>query len=227
VKQVDLRDDSVVDELYELQRDTGRVKVCSKRDAREKQDVVSVEGGVLFDSETTQLDELVVLIDRTVQAAYRIHEGLFFSRSPRERKTFRWESVPVDLGDRIDELIRSDGLPWKREGTIVTVALGQSGREQKVEIRRYDSLYVFRSIVVPSHYVTRTDKGWRNLARRAWRKNALKDLITFAFDEKDHLIGRIEQPVATLDHQELELYIEILAKECDRFEYILTGGDQQ
>jgi len=35
----------------------------------------------------------------------------------------------------------------------------------------------------------------------------------------------IAQPVATLDHQELKLYIDTVAKECDRFEYILTGSD--
>ena len=43
----------------------------------------------------------------------------------------------------------------------------------------------------------------------------------------NRLLGRIEQPVATLDHEELELYVEILAKECDRFEYVLTGGDEE
>jgi hypothetical protein len=42
----------------------------------------------------------------------------------------------------------------------------------------------------------------------------------------DHPIGVIEQPVATLDHEELVLYIETLARECDRFEYKLTGSDE-
>ena len=81
------------------------------------------------------------------------------------------------------------------------------------------------STVVGRDFVTADDDAWRALAYRAWRKNALKDLVTFAFDSDDQLIGLIEQPVTTLDHEELQLYVETLAKECDRFEYVLTGRD--
>ena len=34
-------------------------------------------------------------------------------------------------------------------------------------------------------------------------------------------------PAATCDHEDVHLYIETLAKECDRFEYVLTGGDKE
>lgn len=64
-------------------------------------------------------------------------------------------------------------------------------------------------------------------ARSAGRiHNAFNELVTFAFDENDKLIGLVEQPVATLDDGELALYIETVAEECDRFdrfEYVLTG----
>jgi len=53
----------------------------------------------------------------------------------------------------------------------------------------------------------------------------MKDLVSFAFDDKNNLVGIIKQPALTLDHDELKLYIETLARECDRFEYILTGKD--
>ena len=162
VGQVDLRDDALVDTLYDLQRDTGRVKVCCKRDARDKQDVVSVEGGILFDAATTQLDELAVLVERTVRAAYRINAGLLVSSPHVNPVEFRWESLPTDLEERIDQLIRQRGLAWQREGAVVTVDLGMSGRTQRVEIRRHDSLYVFRSVVVGAEYVTRRVKAWRN-----------------------------------------------------------------
>jgi hypothetical protein len=36
-----------------------------------------------------------------------------------------------------------------------------------------------------------------------------------------------EVPASTLDRDELDLYIETLAKECDRFEYALTGEDAE
>ena len=47
--------------------------------------------------------------------------------------------------------------------------------------------------------------------------------MTFAFDDADRLVGLVEVPAATLDDEEFDLYVETLAKECDRFEYALTG----
>ena len=78
---------------------------------------------------------------------------------------------------------------------------------------------MFRSSVLPPKQVTTSDRAWRDLAYRAWRRNAAKELVTFSFDEQDSLIGVIEVPAATLDREELQLYVETLAKECDRFEY--------
>ena len=85
-------------------------------------------------------------------------------------------------------------------------------------------MYIFYSVVVRADYF-RNAQLRRDVAYRAWRKNALKDLVGFAFDERRQLVGTIEQPVETLDHEELQLYIDVLAKECDRFEYVLTGRD--
>ena len=80
---------------------------------------------------------------------------------------------------------------------------------------------------LPASDVTRNKDHWRRIAYRTWRRNASKPLVTFAFDDDDRLIGQIEVPAATLDHEELDLYIETLARECDRFEYVLTGADAQ
>ncbi len=84
---------------------------------------------------------------------------------------------------------------------------------------------MFRSFVLSASAETRTSDHRRRIAYRAWRLNGSKPLVTFAFDDKDRLIGLIEVPAATLDHEELDLYIETLARECDRFEYALTGAD--
>ena len=56
---------------------------------------------------------------------------------------------------------------------------------------------------------------------------AMKELGTFAFDEDDRLIGVVEVPSGTLQDEELRVYIEALAKECDRFEYALKGWDRE
>ena len=129
------------------------------------------------------------------------------------------------LRDRVDTLIRSRRLPWKRQGDTVEVELWKRGRRQRVHLDLQGGHYVLWSVVVGTAYVTQSDDHWRALAYRAWRKNALKDLIAFSFDDQDRLVGRIEQPASTLDEDELELYIRTVAEECDRFEYNLTGED--
>ncbi len=74
--------------------------------------------------------------------------------------------------------------------------------------------------------VTRKQRLWRDIAYRAWRRNAMKELVTFAFDDNDRLIGVVEVPSGTLQDEELRVYIEALAKECDRFEYALKGWER-
>ena len=55
----------------------------------------------------------------------------------------------------------------------------------------------------------------------------MKELVTFAFDQNDRLVGVVEVPAGTLQDEELRVYIEALAKECDRFEYALKGWDRE
>ncbi len=128
------------------------------------------------------------------------------------------------LIERIDNSIRRNKLPWIRSGRSVLVELCENGRKQRIRLRRNKDMYVFYSMIHKGSLI-RGKRQRREIAYRVWRKNDIKDLVTFAFDDKDNLIGVIEQPALTLDHEELKLYIETLARECDRFEYILTGRD--
>ena len=129
------------------------------------------------------------------------------------------------LIESIDQAIASDRLAWRREDTAITVGLWH-GHQQRVHLEKHGDHYRFWSVVAGSAQVTASDSGWRSLAYRAWRKNDLKELVAFSFDREDRLIGVIEQPAATLDRQELVLYINVLATECDRFEYQLSGQDR-
>ena len=129
------------------------------------------------------------------------------------------------LLSQIDQISTRRGRRWTREGDIVRITLREGGRSQAIRVSRNEDRYVFRSVVLTASEVTRNDDDWRRIAYRAWRRNASKSLVTFAFDEYDRLIGLVEVPVATLDQEELDLYVETLAKECDRFEYALTGKD--
>lgn len=131
-----------------------------------------------------------------------------------------------DLIRRVDALIAASGVPWRRTGHSIEVRLGRSKRKQVVHLEERHDFYVFRSVVQRAAPRTRP-RHLRDLAFRCWRRNARKALVTFTVDPRGSVVGRIEQPKATLDHEELRLYVEVLAEECDRFEFVLCGRDAE
>jgi hypothetical protein len=56
-------------------------------------------------------------------------------------------------------------------------------------------------------------------------RNEATNVVDFTFDDGDRLIGLVRHPESTLDVEELELYLTVLAAECDRFEFLLGGED--
>ncbi len=132
-----------------------------------------------------------------------------------------------ELHRQIDAVIVQRELPWTRLGPEITVRFQLQGRSQKILLTRNGSWYEFTSKVLAYTQVTASYRRWRDLAYRAWRKNALKELVCFAFDHQDNLIGLVRQPAATMDPEELILAIETLAIECDRFEYVISGSDRE
>jgi hypothetical protein len=52
------------------------------------------------------------------------------------------------------------------------------------------------------------------------------NMVAFGMDRKGRPIGFLDQPASTLEAGELEIYIDTVARECDRFEYVLTGQDR-
>jgi len=128
------------------------------------------------------------------------------------------------LIERVDALIRAGSLPWSRQGKRIRVELDGQDRSQLVRLERHGDRYVLSSVVAGGDLVRRRRR--RDLAYRIWRRNASKSVVTFRLDERDHVLGVIEQPVISMHDDELRFYVEVLAKECDRFEYVLTGGDR-
>ena len=114
---------------------------------------------------------------------------------------------------------------WKHSEGRVEVPTEQEGRQQGIDIELDDEHWEFRSVVLGTEAVTRKDKVWRELAVRAWLRNDATNLVTFTFDSRDQLIGLIRHPAAHLDAEELDMYLSVLAAECDRFEYVLSGVD--
>ena len=130
---------------------------------------------------------------------------------------------------KIQRLVRS--IPkarkqaWEVHDDQIRVEVRGGSRRQIIAIKRRDHLYVFTSVVLGTRGVTKDVRRWRRLVRLVWERNARHQLVTFRFDRRDRLVGQIQHQANFLDPKELELYVNMLARECDRLEYLLTGKD--
>ena len=125
---------------------------------------------------------------------------------------------------RIDELVADECLPWRRDGRGVRVSFSRNGRSQIVRLGRRRDRYVFSSVIA---HVAAVNGNRRSLVFRLWRRNALRAVVTFTIDRRERVIGLIDQPIESVYPKELKFYLETLARECDRLEYILTGVDMR
>ena len=103
------------------------------------------------------------------------------------------------------------------------LGIGSGNRVQRMIVTVEGEDCVLRTRILGEREVTKTTKGWDAYARIAWQRNADTDFVTYGFDRRDRLVGEIRHPAAHLDQAELELYLRVLARECDRFEYLLAG----
>ena len=130
---------------------------------------------------------------------------------------------------QIQRLVRS--IPkarkqaWEVHTDQIRVEVRGGSRHQVIAMEQRDHLYVFTSVVLGTRSVTKDVQRWRRLARLVWERNALHQLVTFRFDRRNRLVGQIQHQADFLDPEELELYVNTLARECDRLEYLLTGRD--
>ena len=130
------------------------------------------------------------------------------------------------LISQLKALVASSDSRWTLDEHGSEIIVNADGRRQSITFERRDELYVLTSVVLSATEVTSNVRRWRELARLAWQRNAEQELVTFGFDKKERLIGQIQHPERYLDREEVEVYIEALARECDRFEYLLSGQDQ-
>lgn len=107
----------------------------------------------------------------------------------------------------IDAIPVSKRHDWDVDGDEIRVFTRGGERGQTVYISTVDEMYVLTSVVLGARAVTKSPKRWRRLALLAWQRNAEHQIVTFAFDRQDRLVGRIEHPVKYLDPEELELYV--------------------
>lgn len=124
------------------------------------------------------------------------------------------------------KLAKKNKESWSLSEKYVDVQLGKGTRHQRVYLFLKGGFYFFKSVVIGSMAVRKNKQRWNELALMAWQRNADHELVNFAFDKQDRLVGLIRHPAEHLNSEELELYIAALTRECDRFEYLLAGKDK-
>ena len=119
----------------------------------------------------------------------------------------------------LKRLCRSAGL--KLDGDQIFVEF-DSGRGQRVSVEEADdeSLMV-RSVVAKPRALREVE----DVALRAWVCNRGTRLVGFQLDRRGRLMGHAWVPRQGLTPEEFALYVRVVARECDRLEYLLTGRD--
>ena len=153
----------------------------------------------------------------------------YWSRTPTFNTTENSSRGRLVLTKVTELLAGVDLLPHSHvrvdwEAPVATLSLGNA-RQQRVRIIRSNDYYQLSSIVL-GRQQTRSLSPKR-IAELVWLRNQETDVVAFGWDKRDRLVGRIDQLAETMDAEDLFFYLEMLALECDRLEWLITGEDKQ
>lgn len=82
------------------------------------------------------------------------------------------------------------------------------------------------SYLLRGHVASRkTVRSVHGLPVKIWLRNRTTQLVGFRIDNKSRLVGEAWVPKDGLNAEEFQMYLNILASECDRLEFLLTGTD--
>ncbi|MBA2539979.1 MAG: hypothetical protein H0V17_10120 [Deltaproteobacteria bacterium] len=115
-------------------------------------------------------------------------------------------------------LVRGKEFEVEGDEVIVDVGLERSHRVRVTA--EIDGLHL-EAIVARSAVIIAAPE----LGRLAWERNRGGSIVGFRLDRKGRLIGEAWVPSIGLERGELELILNHVAAECDRFEHLLTGKD--
>lgn len=101
----------------------------------------------------------------------------------------------------------------------------KNGRFQSVSYGVDKSRLYLTSVIATASRVE--SMGRDEILRWCWQRNRFTDITGFSLDPRGRLVGQTEHPLVSLDAAELAFYLETLAIECDRFEYVFSGKDAQ
>jgi ERCC4-related helicase len=226
VDRIDLSDERI-DELYHLHQDwLAASRLCIKPE--KGGGLVSVEIDRIFDMKNTQFKEVASAFEQVVTLA-DVGRAELRGERQGQRDIDRVPSTEKDvakLENYMSRILLERDESWRRDGPALLVPVGSHGRSQRLRMRCSEADVLLTTTILGAKDVTKSAKRWRELALLAWKRNTECDFVSFQFDRRNRLVGRITHPSRFLDYEEFETYVETLAIESDRFEYLLTGRDR-
>ncbi len=118
------------------------------------------------------------------------------------------------------QLCKAEGFAANDDGVEVRF---DSGRSQKVSIEDCGDAFLLRSIVARQAAVSEVPDA----VLQAWVRNRSLALAGFRVDERGRMVGEAWVPKAGLTAFEFQFIVSHLAEESDRFEFQLSGRDQE
>ena len=99
----------------------------------------------------------------------------------------------------------------------------KSGRRQSIRHKVRDRLYIFTSAVARPSTVKKHGEGI--LFRRILERNRATEIVGFRLTKRGGIEAFLRHRADTIQREELLFFLSVLAREADRFEYLLTGRD--
>ena len=109
---------------------------------------------------------------------------------------------------------------WRKGRVDVSFS---NGRGQAITYKLRGELYLFTSRVARPSTVKKYGAG--PLARRILERNRVTEIVGFRLTNAGGIEAFFRHRADTLQREELVFFLAVLAREADRFEYLLTGQD--
>lgn len=120
-----------------------------------------------------------------------------------------------------DEWIRfSRARNFSVDGQNVDVVLGD-GRSHRVTVEEQERSFCLSAIVVKRYLADQVT----DLPILTWQRNRATSLVGFRIDSRGRVMAEAWIPKAGVSGEEFQFYLNTIALEADRFEYVLTGED--
>lgn len=118
------------------------------------------------------------------------------------------------------QLCRGRDLLIRERGVEVVFA---DERRHRVAIEERDDAFLLSAIVARQSAVSSV----KDLPLTVWQRNRATALVGFRLDQRGRLVGEAIVPKIGLAADEFKLIVRAVATECDRFEFSLTGRDNE